>query len=240
MDFEVISALLKLVEERDAGTAAHTWRVALYALALGEAEGLERTDQQRFMRAAVLHDIGKIDIPKAIIAKPGRLTAEEYEVVKTHAWLGYRRLQSLGERDQLVLDVVRWHHERLDGSGYPDGLAGERIPPPARWFAIIDSFDAMTSRRPYRRTVGEVAADRAIEELQHYAGSWYCPDAVQAFVTLYGSGKLTWILHLLNDEQSLIELPPAPDQATLTAARKRVAEAVRTNGSSGDEHLSSA
>ncbi|MHC5005405.1 MAG: HD-GYP domain-containing protein [Planctomycetota bacterium] len=226
MDHEVVSALLKLVQDRDAETAAHTWRVALYTLALAEAEGIVPGERHRFLRAAVLHDIGKIDVPRQIIAKPGRLTRDEYRVVQTHARLGFERLRCMGEQDPLVLEVVLGHHERLDGSGYPDGLAGERIPLAARWFAIIDSFDAMTSRRPYRQTVGEVAADRAIEELQGYAGIWYCPRALDAFVSLYRAGGLSWILHLLNDDESLIELPPAPDAETLSEARRRVAAAL--------------
>ncbi|MHC4991805.1 MAG: HD-GYP domain-containing protein [Planctomycetota bacterium] len=225
MDPEVLNALLK-VQRSDTETAAHTWRVSLYTLALAEAAGADRALRARLMRAAVLHDIGKIDIPSEIIAKPGRLTDEEYEVVKTHTRLGYQRLVRLGENDELILDVVRWHHERLDGSGYPDALVGDRIPQAARWFAIIDSFDAMTSLRPYRRTVGEQAASLAIEELQAHAGSWYCPESLDIFVRVYQSGELNWILHHLNDEQSLIELPPAPDDEALGEARQRIEDAI--------------
>lgn len=225
MDFGDVTALLELVQGRDAETAAHTWRVALYTLAMAEAQGVEPSERPRYMRAAVLHDIGKIDVPRAIIAKPGPLTPDEYEIAKSHALLGYERLHRMGERDELVLAVVRWHHERLDGSGYPDGLTDEQIPPIARWFAIIDTFDAMTSLRPYRRSVGEAAADRALRELQRRAGTWYCPRAVEAFTEIYRTGSVAWILHLLNDDQSLIELPPAPSEATLVDARARVARA---------------
>ena len=222
MDTDLIGALLEIVQHKDAATAAHTWRVGLYTLALAEASGVEPGDYPRVMRAAVLHDIGKLDIPRRIVAKPGRLTPEEYRVVQTHAQLGYERLVRLGETDQVVLDVVRWHHERLDGSGYPDGLCGRDIPAAASRFAVIDAFDAMTSLRPYRNDVGEEAADRAIEELERLAGTWYCPDAVEKLVRLYRSGELDWILHHLNSEESLIELPPAPDTGSIAAARREV------------------
>ncbi|MHC4910451.1 MAG: HD-GYP domain-containing protein, partial [Planctomycetota bacterium] len=215
MDTELLSALLKVVQHKDAATAAHTWRVSLYSLALAEAAGEERDLQPRLMRAAVLHDVGKIDIPRHIVAKPGRLTPAEYELVKAHTWLGYERLLRMGERDQIVLDTVRSHHERLDGSGYPDGLAGEEIPIVARRFAVIDSFDAMTSLRPYRSFVGAAAAERAIEELVRHAGTRYCPHTVELFRNIFESGELDWIIHHLNDEHSLIELPAAPDEASI-------------------------
>ena len=226
MDPNVLAALLKVVQHKDAATAAHTWRVSLYTLAMAEAAGIDPTDYPRLMRAAVLHDIGKIDIPRRIVAKPGRLTDEEYDMIKQHAALGYQRLFQMGESDSLVLDVVRWHHERLDGKGYPDGLVGDDIPEAARFFAVIDAFDAMTSLRPYRTEVGEAAAERAIAELESHAGTWYCPRAVELLVKLYRSGELDWILHHLNDEMSLIELPPAPSQATIADAQQRIEQTI--------------
>jgi putative nucleotidyltransferase with HDIG domain len=219
VDDELISALLQLVQYKDAATAAHTWRVTLYTLALAEAAGVDRDRHPVLMRAAVLHDIGKIDIPRRIVQR--------------HPRLGYERLVELGEQDPVVLQVVRSHHERLDGSGYPDGLKGDEIPVPARRFAVIDSFDAMTSRRPYRQQVGAAAADRAVRELQARAGSWYAPEAVELLTTVYRSGDLDWILHHLNDEQSLIELPPTPDAASMDDARARVDQ--RHSGTEGVE-----
>lgn len=228
---ETLDALLTLVQHKDAATAAHTWRVALYALALAESAGLERDEHPRMMRAAVLHDVGKIDLPRSILAKPGRLTEAERAVIRTHPEAGERRLRAMGERDPIILAVVRSHHERLDGTGYPDGLHGDEIPEVARWFAVIDSFDAMTSLRPYRTDVGAAAADRAIDELESRAGTWYCPAAVRCFADLLRGGELTWVLHHLNDEHSLVELPPVPDAARVRAARERLAGA---NGPRGD------
>ena len=120
--------------------------------------------------------------------------------MKTHAALGHQALVSMGEDDPILLNLVRHHHERFDGLGYPDGLAGEAIPLVARWFAVIDSFDAMTSVRPYRSQVGEEAARPAVVELQAGMGTRYAPEPVVAFADLYHTGQLDWILHYFNDE----------------------------------------
>ena len=119
---------------------------------------------------------------------------------------GYNRLIELGETDEVVLALVRSHHEHLDGTGYPDGLAGEAIPRPARIFAVIDAFDAMTSLRSYRSEVGHEAAKAALDELQSKAGTWYCPEAVEQFRRLYEAGKLDWILTYYNDAESMDSL----------------------------------
>ncbi|MBX3379517.1 MAG: HD domain-containing protein [Phycisphaeraceae bacterium] len=181
-------------------TAAHTWRVVLYTRALAEKAGADHDLLERLTVAAALHDIGKIEIPSSILQKPGKLTDAEFEIMKTHTTLGHERLVRMGESDAVVLDLVRSHHERFDGLGYPDGLAGEQIPRAARYFAVIDSFDAMTSLRPYRRDTGEGAAERAISELQNGIRNRYCPGTVEMFVDLYRTGGLSWILEYFNDE----------------------------------------
>ncbi len=211
MDLALITQLLREVERKDQSTAAHTWRVTMYAQAVAEAFGIEPDTCRRIMTAATLHDIGKIDVPDRILGKPDGLTDAEYEIIQSHTVMGYDRLVSMGVEDPLVLALVRSHHERLDGSGYPDGLVGDEIPDVARHFAVIDTFDAMTSLRPYRTDVGSVAADRAIRELRRKAGEWYCPEAVEMFEELYRSGSLDWILHHLNNEAAIAELPPVPD-----------------------------
>lgn len=217
MDWDTLEALNRAVDLKDASTAAHTARVALYTQAVAEHLGLPLSGVERIVAAAIVHDIGKIDIPAAILGKPGRLTPEEFEVMKLHTVLGHRRLIDLGEHDPLVLGLVRSHHERLDGSGYPDALSGDRIPLAARLFAVIDTFDAMTSLRPYRTDVGEAAAARAIEELRRRAGTWYWPEAVNAFTGLYEQRGITWILHHFNDRDSLriLSTSTAADVATL-------------------------
>lgn len=196
---EVIEALVGLLEAKDTSTAAHTWRVVLYTRALAEKAGVSHDDLERLTAAAALHDIGKIEIPSAILQKPGKLTDDEFEVMKSHAALGHERLLRMGEDDRVILDLVRHHHERFDGKGYPDGLSGDQIPVAARYFAVIDSFDAMTSIRPYRRETGVHAAEKAIAELESGIRTRYCPGTVEMFVSMYRTGELGWILEYFND-----------------------------------------
>lgn len=207
MDPEIVQSLVKAIELKDHSTAAHTWRVVLYTRALAEEFGVNHADITRLTTAAALHDLGKIDLPDVILQKPGALTDEEFNIVKTHTVFGHAALRRMEEADPLILELVRHHHERWDGLGYPDGLKGDQIAQAARFFSVIDSFDAMTSHRPYRHQVGEAAADRAILDLEHNRGTRYWPDAVNAFARLYRTGNLNWILHHFNDST------PAPAYA---------------------------
>lgn len=197
---EIVQSLVKIIELKDASTAAHTWRVVLYLRTMAEEARFDHDTIGRLTTAAALHDFGKIDIPDEVLQKPGKLTDEEFSVMKQHTVLGHERLLQMGVDDPVVLNLVRHHHERHDGLGYPDGLKGERIPRLPRYFAVIDSFDAMTSIRPYRREVGEEAAKRALAEIQAGAGTRYAPDAVEVFSKLYETGQLDWILHYFNDQ----------------------------------------
>lgn len=201
MDPDVVAALVRLIEYKDRSTAAHTWRVVLYTRALAEHMGMEPSVIDRLGTAAALHDIGKLDIPDQILQKPTGLTEEEYAVMQQHAALGHARLIAMRETDPILLNLVRHHHERYDGTGYPDGLAAQGIPAEARWFTVIDSFDAMTSLRPYHTEVGRDAAGRAIAELRGLAGVRYDPDAVREFAGLFERGELDWILSHFNQER---------------------------------------
>ncbi len=209
MSPDLIRALVGILEVKDFSTAAHTWRVVLYTRSLAEHAGLDKNVVERLSFAAALHDVGKIDVPDEILRKPGRLTSDEFDVMKTHAALGHERLLRMGETDPILLDLVRHHHERLDGLGYPDALKGDQIPQVAAYFAVIDAFDAMTSLRTYRSDVGPHAAVRAIAELRSGSGSRYCPDAVSRFADLYEKGSLRWILDYYNDAC------PVPDYAEM-------------------------
>ena len=191
------------IESKDFSTAAHTWRVVLYARALAEAHGLTHDRIDAITQAAALHDIGKLDIPARILQKPDRLTGEEFEIIKLHTVAGFARMVEMGVDDEIVLDLVKHHHERWDGLGYPFGLTGEAIPLSARFFAVIDSFDAMTSIRPYRQQIGPEAARAALVELKDGTGTRYWPDAVEAFVELYEHGHLGWILEHYNDRATV-------------------------------------
>jgi HD-GYP domain-containing protein (c-di-GMP phosphodiesterase class II) len=199
MDPSLVATMVKLIEAKDLSTAAHTWRVVLYARAMGEVAGLEHSVIERLTRAAALHDIGKLDIPDAILQKPGPLTDDERAVMQTHTTLGHERLLALDDSDAIDLELVRYHHERLDGTGYPDRLLGPSIPRSAKYFAVIDTFDAMTSYRPYRDAVGPKAAELALRELNDKRDAWYCAEAVQMFEGLYRSGRLAWVLEYFND-----------------------------------------
>lgn len=201
------------LEVKDQSTAAHTWRVVLYARALAEDAGVEPEVLERITYGAAVHDIGKLATPNEILQKPGPLTPAEFDVIKLHPIEGFRRLHQAGERDQIVLDMVRHHHERVDGYGYPDGLKGEKIPQAARYFAVVDTFDALTSVRPYRTQVGHDAAEQAILELKAGTGSRYCADAVGRFSRLFSTGHLEWILNHFNDTC------PVPDYTSLGKIR---------------------
>ncbi|MFG0306900.1 MAG: HD-GYP domain-containing protein [Phycisphaerales bacterium JB040] len=200
MDSSRVQALVAQIEDRDLSTAAHTWRVVLYTRALAERFHVDDELMHQLTLGAALHDVGKLDIPIDILQKPGRLTEDEYETIKLHTVAGFARLVHMGVEEEPILDLVRYHHERWDGLGYPFGLKGELIPLPARYFAVIDSFDAMTSLRPYRTEVGLDAGERAADELERGSGSLYWPPAVEAFVALYRSSALDWIMRYYNDE----------------------------------------
>jgi putative two-component system response regulator len=172
-------ALVDAVETRDPHTRGHSSQVARYAVAIAEALGPEREpfDPEPLILACELHDIGKIEIAATVLNKEGSLTEEELDQVRRHPRTGRRILEPiLG--DDLVLAVTGWHHERWDGTGYPDGLAGEAIPLPARIVSIADALDAMTSPRAHRRRLewGE-----AVAQILERAGSQFDPSLMSAF-----------------------------------------------------------
>jgi putative two-component system response regulator len=145
----VVFTFAQAVDAKSAYTKGHSDRVTKYALELAEAVGLSRADREILHRGGMLHDIGKIKIPDAILDKPGKLTAEEYAVIKEHPAQGARMVEPL-ESLHDVIPIIRWHHERLDGRGYPDGLSGADIPFMVRILSVADVYDALSSDRPYR------------------------------------------------------------------------------------------
>ncbi len=200
MSPEKVQELVQEIERKDLSTVAHTWRVVLYTRAILESFGQDHEMIELATQAAALHDVGKIDIPDRILQKPGKLTDEEFEIIKLHPVTGFARMISLGVSEEPIHNIVRFHHERWDGLGYPFQIKGEEIPIGARVFAVIDSFDAMTSVRPYRSELGVDAAQRALIELQAGIGTRYWPEGVEAFTELFKTGKLDYILHYFNDE----------------------------------------
>lgn len=220
MDPLKVADLVQQIERKDLSTAAHTWRVVLYTRAVLEEFGIDRETIALVTQAAALHDVGKLDIPDLILQKPGRLTDQEFEIIKLHPVAGYARMIDMDVSEDPILNLVRYHHERWDGLGYPFQLKGEDIPIGARMFAVIDSFDAMTSVRPYRQDLGEDAANRALVELQAGSGTRYWPEAVEAFTNLYHTGQLDHILHYFNDQIPIPAFEQARDDQ-LDAIRNR-------------------
>jgi putative two-component system response regulator len=159
----VVFALARAVEAKSPFTHGHSERVTRYVLALADQVRVSEADRDILRKGALLHDIGKLSVPDAILNKPGSLTAEEYEIVKCHSASGAHIVEPLASvRDAIPL--IRWHHERPDGKGYPDGLRGEAIPLPARILAVADACDAMTSDRPYRKGMSPARVEQVLRD----------------------------------------------------------------------------
>ncbi|KAB2964360.1 MAG: GAF domain-containing protein [Thermoanaerobaculia bacterium] len=184
---ETVTAFADAVERRDPYTGGHLHRVVSYSLLLGHQLGLPDHELERLRLGATLHDIGKIGVPDGVLLKPGSLDPAEAEIMRRHTVDG-AAIVSCIESLRALVPIVRSHHERLDGSGYPDGLTGERIPLAARIVAVADTFDAMTTSRPYRRAL---VAEAAAAEIRRVAGGHLCPKVVGAFEVLYGEGRFT-------------------------------------------------
>ncbi len=173
-----VLALANAVEARDAYTGKHAQRVAAYGLRIAQAAGADVDPQIEF--GFLLHDIGKVAVPDAILFKPGPLTEHERALVRRHPEIGSEILRHIDFLDD-AKSVVLHHHERWDGGGYPDGLAGEDIPMAARVFAVADTLDALTSARPYRRAIGFADARKVICE---QAGRQFDGSVVAAYATV--------------------------------------------------------
>lgn len=173
-----LEALGHALDLKDAETEGHSKRVTAYTLALGRAVGLREPELRIAGRGAFLHDIGKMAIPDAILRKPGRLTAEEQAIMRTHSERGYQMIRKIPFLQEAA-EIVYSHQECYDGSGYPRGLRGEQIPIGARIFAIADTFDAITSNRPYRKANTTAAARK---EILRCAGTQFDPSIVDVFV----------------------------------------------------------
>ena len=176
-NLSLMRSLGNAIAKRDSDTDAHNYRVTFYAVALAEAMALPKREISDLVVGAFLHDVGKIGIPDSILLKPGKLTVDEFEVMKTHALLG---IEIVADNPWLAgaALTIRHHHERFDGTGYPDGLRGAAIPHTARIFAVVDVFDALTSERPYKRPMTLVEALTIIER---DSGQHFDPEVVAVF-----------------------------------------------------------
>ncbi|MBS1191346.1 MAG: response regulator containing a CheY-like receiver domain and an domain [Rhodocyclaceae bacterium] len=176
-NLEMATALGEAIAKRDSDTGEHNFRVALYAIALGEAVGIHGAAMRHLLLGAFLHDVGKIGISDSILLKPGKLTEEEFAVMRTHVALG---VDIVGKSEWLhgARDVIAYHHEKFDGSGYLNGLTGEDIPLNARAFAIVDVFDALTAQRPYK---APWPVEAALDLIGQEAGKHFDPRLAARF-----------------------------------------------------------
>lgn len=175
---QLMTSLQNAIEEKDYYTTGHTMRVTEYALMLGQAMELSEKELVVLRRAAQFHDIGKLVIDLSCIQKPGKLTEEEWMLIRKHPSIGANIIQPLGFM-ALEQFIIRHHHERMDGTGYPDSPTGDDLDPLRKILIVVDSYDAMTSRRNYRRNL---TMDEAVMELQVCSGSQFDRETVDFFV----------------------------------------------------------
>ncbi|MGE7603689.1 HD domain-containing phosphohydrolase [Peribacillus sp. NPDC097675] len=177
------SIIAAMMDVRDSYTAGHSIRVAEYAIRIGEEFGLDPIQVDLLKKSALLHDIGKVGIPDMVLLKEGRLTEEEFAEIQKHPGVGAKIIEQSNMDEELLKLVpgIKYHHERYDGFGYPDGLAGEEIPLFGRIIAVADAFDAMTSNRTYR---SGMTAEKALHILQDGSGSQWDPNIVDCFIRL--------------------------------------------------------
>jgi putative nucleotidyltransferase with HDIG domain len=180
-----LQALVTALDFRDNETQGHSYRVVEYAVLVAERLGVGEPDLTWIRRGAILHDVGKIGVSDLVLRKPGKLDADEWDEMRKHPEIGYRMLERIRFLKP-ALDIVLSHQERFDGSGYPRGQSGEEIPLGARIFAVVDTFDAMTSDRPYRAAL---SIDAARDEIIDWSGRQFDPKVVDAFLTIE---QATW------------------------------------------------
>jgi HD-GYP domain-containing protein (c-di-GMP phosphodiesterase class II) len=228
----MLAALGSAVARRDRGTNAHNYRVTIYAIYLARALGLSAEEVRGLVKGAFLHDVGKIGIADAILRKPARLTPEETLVMQAHVRYG---VEMVGKFEWLrdAVEVVRCHHERFDGLGYPAGLRGEEIPIAARIFAVVDVFDALTTRRPYKAPVPFADTMRQLEEGR---GSHFDPVVLSAFESiapeLYRSNSGADELQLTRTlDRLMVHYFPAPSGAHGRRGPLHLGVAARVTGS---------
>lgn len=207
---DTVLVLAAAVEARDAYTINHSQQVASIAGAIGSQMGMEQAEIEQLYFAGLLHDIGKIGVPDFILQKPGSLSDLEFTEIKTHPNIGYRILEAAGDTYASIAPLVRHHHEKWNGEGYPDGLKGEEIPLGAAILGVADAFDAMVSNRPYRNALTEA---EALAEIKANRGEHFHPEVVDVFLNNYpeimkGAGTATFcILPQVEDSKPVIKPP---------------------------------
>jgi HD-GYP domain-containing protein (c-di-GMP phosphodiesterase class II) len=186
MFFQTAASLAEAIEKRDPYTGGHTKRVTHYTQAIGQYLPLSPEEKTRLRMASILHDIGKIGIQDHILRKPEPLSPEEFDVIKRHASMGAEIINPIRQLREII-PGVKYHHEQADGKGYPEGLRGEETPLLPKIIAVADTFDAMTTDRPYRKAM---AKEIAVEELKRCSSTQFDRDVVEAFLKAYQKGEI--------------------------------------------------
>jgi HD-GYP domain-containing protein (c-di-GMP phosphodiesterase class II) len=184
--FQTAESLAEAIEQRDPYTGGHTRRVGEYSLAIAKHLKLNRQEKKWLKIASALHDIGKIGIEDRILRKPERLSREEFDTIKLHSNMGAEILKHIRQLKEII-PGVKYHHEKVNGAGYPEGLRGEKIPLLARIVAVADTYDAMTTDRPYRPALSK---EEAVRELKRCAGTQFDENVVRAFNQAYRRGEI--------------------------------------------------
>jgi response regulator RpfG family c-di-GMP phosphodiesterase len=206
---EFLEVLAETIETKDRFMRGHARRVAFYTGLVAERVGLGRAERESLRLSAFLHDLGKVGVPTDLLLRPGALEPAERRIVEEHPVIGARLLAPLDVPGEVSL-ALRHHHEWWDGSGYPDGIAGDRIPLAARIIGVADAFDAMTCDRPYRRALSR---DVVVSELRRFAGSQFDPDVAKEFLACLESGLCDIDPQLLADAAPSRAAGPAPQAA---------------------------
>lgn len=183
----VVKTLAAVVDAKSPWTAEESARASEHAVAIAQELGLDPDFIYRLKLAALLHDIGKIGIAEAVLDKPTTLTDEEWEIIKEHPIKGAQLMSHMSRLGKDIVAGIRYHHERYDGHGYPNGLSGREIPLVARILAVADAFAAMTADRPYREALSE---EKALREIESSAGTQFDPRVVEAFIKAHTTGKI--------------------------------------------------
>jgi response regulator RpfG family c-di-GMP phosphodiesterase/pSer/pThr/pTyr-binding forkhead associated (FHA) protein len=203
--WSTVSVITNAIEARDKYTIGHAWRVTRFGMAIANELGWDAPRKEALEIGGLLHDVGKVGVRDNVLLKGGRLTDEEFSIMRRHPQIGWRIIKDVPFL-QAALPYVRSHHERHDGGGYPDGLAGEQIPLEGRLLAIADAFDAMTSDRVYRKCLQPL---EAIAEVERCQGTQFDPDLAQCFIGAFRDGKVDYVLQNQARQTALYILCPS-------------------------------
>ena len=214
----LMHSLTSAVDAKDAYTCGHSERVAMVSKMLAQEAGVNEHDVERIYRAGLLHDVGKIGVPEAVLQKPGRLTAEEFEQMKRHPVIGAHILQDVKQIKDIIPGVLH-HHERFDGKGYPGGLAGHDIPLMGRIICLADCFDAMTTTRTYRQAM---PLEAALADIRRCAGTQFDPGLTESFLNI-GTDRLREVLRHQKSSKQLDATSPLLTQTITAKADKKAA-----------------